>query len=380
MNLRHLEVFCTVVQCESFSGAADMLIMTQPAVSMQVQVVERYFGGVPLLVRKGRRVVLTEAGEVVHRWASHVLATEVETQRTVNDLKHAESGRVVVGSSISVGSYLLPPIVSRFKREHPGAEIVVRLGERGEVFSEILSGETDCGVVLARDVPMSLEVEFVGAEEMLFICANSHPMADRDYVSPEEIARQPFIMSPRGSSYRKVMDDMLHEHGVEHVSVFMELDGIDGLKRGVLQGEGIGMLLRSVIEWELEQGLVHELRVVDPRPTIEVAIVSRPRGQTSPMLQELMQFLRQELREHYLQHDRARIANSPPVKAKSNGKELAVANGHTKNIVAPNGRYKSSSATNGHGKKVVVAAPLTPFVAPPTALHPELLSQPPLSP
>src|SRR5436190_6741338 len=132
MNLRHLEVFCTVVQCESFSGAAEQLIMTQPAVSMQVQAVERHFG-VQLLERRNRRVVLTEAGQAVHRWAQEVLRSEAETRAQVDELRHAEAGRVVIGASMTVGSYVLPKILSRVKREHPGAEIVLRLGERGEI-------------------------------------------------------------------------------------------------------------------------------------------------------------------------------------------------------------------------------------------------------
>jgi len=75
VNLRHLEVFCTVVERESFSAAADQLIMTQPAVSMQVQAVERHFG-VQLLERRNRRTVPTEAGRAIHEWAREVLRSE----------------------------------------------------------------------------------------------------------------------------------------------------------------------------------------------------------------------------------------------------------------------------------------------------------------
>src|SRR5687767_1996842 len=86
VNLRHLEVFRTVVECESFSGAAEKLIMTQPAVSMQVQAVERHFGA-PLLERRNRRVALTEAGQAVYRWTLQVLRTESETQKLLDEFK-----------------------------------------------------------------------------------------------------------------------------------------------------------------------------------------------------------------------------------------------------------------------------------------------------
>src|SRR5437763_1524944 len=101
--------------------------MTQPAVSMQVQAVERHFG-VQLLERRNRRTVPTEAGRAVHAWALEVLRSEQETKQVVDGLVHAQSGRIVVGASITIGSHVLPPILSRFKREHGGAEIVVRIG------------------------------------------------------------------------------------------------------------------------------------------------------------------------------------------------------------------------------------------------------------
>jgi len=154
VNLRHLEVFCTVVRCESFSAAAEQLIMTQPAVSMQVQAVERHFG-VQLLERRNRRTVPTEAGNIVYEWAREVLKTEGETRKLVDGLKHAQSGRVVIGSSMTIGSHVLPPILSRFKRQHTAAEIVVRLGERPEICADILSGTIDCGVVWPAKSPPS---------------------------------------------------------------------------------------------------------------------------------------------------------------------------------------------------------------------------------
>src|SRR6185503_20623359 len=89
VNLRHLEVFCTVVRCESFSAAAEQLIMTQPAVSMQVQAVERHFG-VQLLERRNRRTVPTEAGTIVYEWARETLKTEGETRKLIDGLKHAQ--------------------------------------------------------------------------------------------------------------------------------------------------------------------------------------------------------------------------------------------------------------------------------------------------
>lgn len=300
MNLRHLEIFCTVVECESFSRAAEQLIMTQPAVSMHVQAVERHFG-IQLLERRHRRTILTEAGRAVHRWAVEALKTEAETRRIVDELKHVEWGRVVVGASMSVGSYLLPPILSRFKRAHPGAEIVVRLGDRDEVCADVLAGRVDCAVLIAREIPPGLEVEVVGTDEMVIICALSHRLAHRKRVSMSELAHEAFILAPRGSSYRKVIDDLLAEHGLKNLRVAMELDGSEGLKRGVQQGLGLGVALRSGLEWELEHGVVAEVAVADARLQVEMGLIYHPTQRESPMVQGFREYLSTQLQDHLAQ-------------------------------------------------------------------------------
>jgi DNA-binding transcriptional LysR family regulator len=296
VNLRHLQVFCTVVDCESFSAAAEQLIMTQPAVSMQVQAVEHYFG-VQLLERRHRRTVLTEAGRVVHEWARQVLDSETAIHKVVDELKHAHSGRVVVGASMSVGSRVLPSILSNFKRSHTGAEIVVRLGERQEVCGEILAGSVDCGVLIAREIPTELAVEILGSEEAVLFCGPSHRLANEQEVCISDVAEEAFILAPRGSGYRRVIDVLLAEQGLTNVSVLMEFEGADSVKHAVEQGMGVGVALRSNIQWELDNGLLREVALPVPRPLVELGLVHDPRRLQSPMLHAFTEYLRDQLRQ-----------------------------------------------------------------------------------
>jgi DNA-binding transcriptional LysR family regulator len=308
VNLRHLEVFCAVVGCESFSGAAEQLIMTQPAVSMQVQMVESHFGGIQLLERRTRRVVLPEAGEAVYRWAREVLRTEGETRREVDEFRHAEAGRVVIGASMTVGSYVLPRILNGFKREHPRAEIVLRLGERDEIGTDILSGAIDCGVMIARQIPPGLEAEGLGSEDMVLIGPADHPLAGLDEVSVQDLANEPFITAPRGSTFRRIMDELLAQKGFGEVNVLMEVDNTEGVKRGVQQGLGFALQLRTGVQWELEHGVLAEIHLPPPPFTVELGLVRRPRQRLSPIIEELITYLRKQLHEHL-----SRSAREPDV-------------------------------------------------------------------
>lgn len=296
VNLRHLEVFCTVVQCESFSGAAEQLFLTQPAVSMQVQAVERHFG-VQLLERRSRRVVLTEAGTAVYQWAKDVLASEQETHKLVDEFKRAEAGRIVLGTSMALGSYLLPQIVHQFKREHPSAEIVVRLAERQhEIREDLLAGTIDIGVTTGADSGEGLEVEVVGTERMVFICAPSHRLAGRK-AKLEDLTGEPFILAPKGTGSRRSTDQILAEQGLADVRVLMEVGVGESIKRMVEQGVGISVMVNSSVITELEQGLLREISPPKGRPATDLSLVRRPHRQGSPLLEAFIDFLRHSLSE-----------------------------------------------------------------------------------
>jgi DNA-binding transcriptional LysR family regulator len=199
---------------------------------------------------------------------------------------------------MTIGSYLLPPILMRFKREHPGAEIVVRLGDRDIVCGDVLSGAADYGVLIARGIPPGVELDIVGTDKMVFICSPSHHLAGRQRVSMAELADEAFILAPSGSSYRKVIDEVLTQHGLQKVAVHMELDSDEGLKRGVLQGLGIGLALRSGVEWELEQGVICEVDLDSAPILVDVGLIYHPRQRESPMLEAFRRYLSEQLREH----------------------------------------------------------------------------------
>lgn len=309
MNFRHLEVFCTVVQCESFSGAAEQLFMTQPAVSMQVQAVERHFG-VQLLERRSRRVVLTEAGAAVHTWAREVLSSEKETRKTVDEFVRAETGRIVLGTTMALGSHVLPQIINRFKRDHPGAEIVVRLADRPSLSEELLAGTIDVGVHIAGEVPAGLDVETVGNERMVLICAPSHHLAGRTDMTPEELAEEWFVVPPQGYGYRTVIDQILAEQGLKDIRILMEVGVIESIKCFVEEGSGIGVMLLSSASAELERGLLAEIEAPREPMNVDLVLVRRPHRDGSPLLESFVELLRQGIQEHSAQTPSHGVGNS----------------------------------------------------------------------
>lgn len=313
MNLRHLEVFCAVVQYESFSGAAEQLFMTQPAVSMQVQAVERHFG-VQLLERRSRRAVLTEAGNAVYTWARQVLGTERQTKKLVDELARAESGRIVLGTTMALGSHVLPQIINRFKREHPGAEIVVRLADRPSLSEELLAGTIDVGVHIAGEVPDGLDVERVGNEQMILVCAPTHHLANSKHISEKDLQEEWFVVPPRGYGYRQVIEQILSQQGIPEIRVLMEVGVIESIKCFVEEGSGIGMMLESAATAEIERGLLVELPAPHGAMNVDLVLVRRPRRDGTPLLECFIETLRAGLLEHSQQSSRDQLSKAEPVR------------------------------------------------------------------
>ena len=125
INLNHLAVFHAVAQAGGMTQGAERLDISQPAVSKQVQQLEGALG-VHLFDRIGRRVRLSQAGELLADYARRLFALADEAERVMAEVRTVGRGQLAIGASTTVGSYLLPVVLAEFWRRHPGMEVLVR--------------------------------------------------------------------------------------------------------------------------------------------------------------------------------------------------------------------------------------------------------------
>ena len=135
MTLAQLRTFCAVATLNSFSRAAEKLHLTQPAVSAQVVALEDALK-VKLFDRVGKKISLSESGRVALAAAEEILGRVARLQTELIDLRELRAGRVAIGASQVVGSYLLPELLARFRGLHPGVEIDVRVEPARRVIEE----------------------------------------------------------------------------------------------------------------------------------------------------------------------------------------------------------------------------------------------------
>jgi DNA-binding transcriptional LysR family regulator len=299
INLHQLRVFVEVVESEGFTRAAARLSMTQPAVSAQVEHL-RNIAGAPLLVRDGRRVVLTEVGKVMYEYARDVLASTDAMQRRVSEIATGETDQLVVAANRSYSSILLPPVVTRFGLEHPGLRITIVQAVGADFVELVRSGRVDAGIFSGKPVPDDLAPIHLGSDRLLVVEASSAPFSRGRSLTPAELVTLPFLRSSITGAYLTAgMDRLLAQHGLPRPRVVLDAPTWHGVHEAALSGLGLAVLYRSVVRNELEQGTLRVVEVMGHHDVRDVYLMCSPQRQrlSAPVFRRFVEALRQEMVE-----------------------------------------------------------------------------------
>jgi DNA-binding transcriptional LysR family regulator len=258
--LDKLQVLCVVVETGSTARAAEALSLTASVVNGHIRSLEQRMG-VALLSASGGEVTLTEAGERVYAWASETLARARAMMRELQSPSDGQQGAALIGASMSIGSYLLPPLLTLFRLEHPSFDVTLVIGERDTILREVERGELDFCVVLLEDPP---EGALTGArirdEEVVLVTAPAgEPFATE--IEIDELAQLQMIGSAIGTLARAVLDRTLAQTSVSRFRPVIELGHPEAIKRAAIAGLGAALVLRFTVEEELERGTLREVVV-----------------------------------------------------------------------------------------------------------------------
>lgn len=296
MDIRHLLTFCTVVDRGSFSGAAEDLGISQPAVSAQIRSLEERLGQ-RLLDRNGRRVTLTEAGLVLEVHARRMVALEADLEREMGEVGARIAGRLLVGSSTGPGEVLLPRLLGAFRAEHPDVTVSLVVHDTQTICDRVLDGELELGIVGADRPQRGLEFTPFLRDELVVIVGKGHPLAGRRSIALEELAAEPLLMQQQGSGVRAVLEGALRAAGIrlQDLRVEMELGLQQSVKAAVLDGLGITVISRLAVAAEVADGLLVALPIEGHELARDFSVV-RASGRTPTRLTSaFVEFCRAQL-------------------------------------------------------------------------------------
>lgn len=259
VTFRQLRVFSEVARHQSMARAAEALHLTPPAVSMQIKEIEAQVG-LPLFDRHGRQLSLSTAGEyfVVH--ARRLLADLKDADNAMARFKRLEQGQLTIGI-VSTAAYFVPQLLARFREEHPGVEVRLRVvGNREQLVALMETAEVDLSVMGRPPRELATRAESFAAHPLVFVCPPSHPLLALGRPAVAALQNDAFIVREQGSGTRAAMAAFFDEHGFRpHIT--MEMSSNETIKQAVMAGMGLGFLSLHTIGLELRNGLIQVLPV-----------------------------------------------------------------------------------------------------------------------
>jgi DNA-binding transcriptional LysR family regulator len=270
---RRLQVFHAVAKQLSFTKAAEVLFMTQPAVTFQIKQLEEHFN-TRLFDRGHGRISLTPAGDMVLEYAERILNLSSEMDVRLAEMTGQIGGPLLVGGSTTIAEFLLPHILGEFKSKFPSVQPRLIVGNSETIETRVAEHTLDIGLIETHSHQQNLSCEMCCDDELHVICSPSFPLAKLKEVTPAQLVEHPYVSREQGSGTREVTDEYFQREGVapETMNLVMELGSPEALK-GVVE-TGLGFAIASKASVVKEQALGTLVTVpLRPRLTRTLAMV-----------------------------------------------------------------------------------------------------------
>ena len=287
-TIRQLQVFEAVARNLSFTKAADELHLTQPAVSMQIKQLESSVG-LPLFEQVGKKVHLTEPGEVLLVHSRKVMECLGAARHELNDLKGVEAGRLKI-AVVSTVNYFAARLLAEFTALYPGVQISLDVTNRRDVIQKLESNEPD--IVLMGQPPQDLEVvsEPFMINPLIAIASPGHPLCSNAGLKAGDLNGETFVIREEGSGTRNAMQRFFEEWSIEPGRI-IEMRGNEAIKQSVEAGIGLAVVSRHTVQLELDVGRLVELEVQGFPIERRWFIVHRQGKRLSPTSLEFRKFV-----------------------------------------------------------------------------------------
>src|SRR5690606_38287093 len=294
-RLKPLRAFCQVARLGSISRAAEALFLSQPAVTLQVQALERELGQ-PLFERIGRRFSLTREGQLLYELARPLVegldGLDAEFR---NRIKGLQAGELHVAAGTSTILYLLPPLVQAFREQHPEVQLVLHNVTGQDGLGLLRSDAVDLAVGSMLDVPADLAYEPVQSFDPMLICPPGHPLADKPEIALEDLSPYGLILPPRRLTTYRLVDLVFQQRRVPY-TVALEVGGWEVIKQYVAMGLGIS-IVTSICLTEADKGRLAARNLRAYFPPRSYGVVMRKGKYLSPQARAFVDLVKPGLFE-----------------------------------------------------------------------------------
>jgi LysR family transcriptional regulator, low CO2-responsive transcriptional regulator len=291
VTLKQLRVFAAVVRSGSMSGAAKLLNVSPPAVTLQIQLLQQQVG-LSLLERSPNGTRPTQAGSELLGAVERIEAALAESGAVLASIAGSERGSVSVGIT-STAKYFAPRALAAFSRAHPAIELCLTIGNRAEIIDGLRRLQLDIAVMGRPPEEIAVEAIVIGDHPHFIVAPCDHPLARRAAFSPKLLAGETFLVREPGSGTRNLMERFFVEAGVAP-KIGMQIGSNETIKQAVIAGLGITFISGHTVDSEIVDGRLTPLKVKGLPIVRQWYVVHLSERRRMPAVEAVCKFLAQE--------------------------------------------------------------------------------------
>lgn len=293
MDDHKLRVFCTVAETKSFSKASEIIRLTQPAVSLQIQALEEIYG-TRLFNRSGCIITLTPAGELLYKYAKEINTLYTAAEKELGAFTGQVKGVVTIGASSTIGNYVLPAVISEFRKKYLKITMHLVTANTKNIVDYLNAGGVDIALVEGEVKKQKLVVEKLIPDEMVLIMHPLHPWAKKSNVSIFDVAKEPFIFREEGSGTRQMIEKYLIKHGIspQSIKIVFVMGSTESIKSAVEEGLGVSIVSKWAAKKEIRYGTLKTASFKEDKFIRDFSLLYRKAKDTSFTLDKFLTFLK----------------------------------------------------------------------------------------
>ena len=292
MFFDQFEIIPIIVEAKSFSKAARLLHLSQPAISSKVQAMEDYYG-IRFFNRTTQGVTLTEAGKIVLGYADKFLGLHESMEQNLNQLLNISNPQLTIGSSCTSGNFAMPCCIRGFKEKYPDATIKLDIANSLDTLKKLDNREIDVAVIDGKVESTDHVVHYLDSVKLVFIAADLDDKKKKRLITLKELKARPLIVTEKGCAKRSIIEELAAKNGytINDFNIILEMNSIHSIKAAVEGGAGITLIPLVAVQKELAAGTLRTIQVEELDLKFDINLVYSSSEEPSCIAQKFIKFL-----------------------------------------------------------------------------------------
>ncbi|MBO8159221.1 LysR family transcriptional regulator [Thermosyntropha sp.] len=292
MYFNHFEIIPIVAETKSFSKAAKLLHLSQPAISSKIKDIEDYYG-LKLFHRTAQGVTLTEAGKIVNAYAVRFVNLHRAMDEELKQLLNLNSPSLTIGSSCTVGNYAMPSYIKLLKSRYPDISIKLDISNTRGILDKLAKKEIDVAVIEGNIDNPNFAIHHITNIKLAFIASYDSKTVKKKEISIAELRSKPLVIREDGAAVRQIFENVLKEYGykLDQFNIVTEMTSIHSVKAAVQDDIGISLVPEITIQREISNKLLKTIKVKDLDLKMDINLVHLKTENLSPQAQKFIDLM-----------------------------------------------------------------------------------------